>query len=107
MRSGWSSGSIYSVLLVSGWFAVSKAIIPDAQEHFLTPSARRDTHPFGGLGLKTRKSREFAATDFFNKPLSLPLIQYLAVTGIDEAPINPAGSRIRNRETPISPGSGR
>ena len=24
------------------------------KEHLLTPSARRDTHPFGGLGLKTR-----------------------------------------------------
>ena len=37
--------------LVSGWFSVSKTIIPEAQEHFLTPLARRDTHPFGGLGL--------------------------------------------------------
>ena len=26
-------------------------IIPDAQEHFLTPSPRRNTHLFGGLGL--------------------------------------------------------
>ena len=52
MRSGWSSGSIFWVLLVSGWFCLSKTIIPDAQEHFLTPSARRDTHLFGGLGLR-------------------------------------------------------
>ena len=40
------------MLPVSGWFPVPKTIIPEAQEHFLTPSARRDTHPFGGLGLK-------------------------------------------------------
>ena len=39
------------VLLVSGWFSVSKTIIPEAQEHFLNSSARRDTHLFGGLGL--------------------------------------------------------
>ena len=51
-----SGGSIYRVLLVSGWFAVSQTIIPEAQEHFLTPTARRDTHLFGGLGL-TRRSR--------------------------------------------------
>ena len=51
MRSGWLRGSLYWVLLVSGWFCLSKTIIPDAQEHFLTPSARRNTHPFGGLGL--------------------------------------------------------
>ena len=43
--------SCYWVLLVSGWFCVSKTIIPDAQEHFLTPSPRRNTHLFGGLGL--------------------------------------------------------
>ena len=54
MRSGWSSGSICWVLLVSGRFAVSQTIIPEAQEHFLTPSAHRDTHIFGGLGFKTR-----------------------------------------------------
>ena len=51
MRSGWSSASICWVLLVSGRFAVSQTIIPEAQEHFLTPSAHRDTHIFGGLGL--------------------------------------------------------
>ena len=39
------------MLLAWGRFPVSKAIIPDAQEHFLTPSAHRDTHLFGGLGL--------------------------------------------------------
>ena len=27
------------MLLVSGWFAVSQTIIPEAQEHFLTPLA--------------------------------------------------------------------
>ena len=51
MRSGWWRGSIYWVLLVSGWFSISKTIIPDAQEHFLTHSTRRDTHLFGGFGL--------------------------------------------------------
>ena len=51
MRSGWSSASIFWVLLAWGRFPVSKAIIPDAQEHFLTPSAHRDTHLFGGLGV--------------------------------------------------------
>ena len=40
------------MLLAWGRFPVSKAIIPDAQEHFLTPSAHRDTHLFGGLGLR-------------------------------------------------------
>ena len=39
------------MLLAWGRFPVSKAIIPDGQEHFLTPSAHRDTHIFGGLGL--------------------------------------------------------
>ena len=48
----WSSGSIFWVLLVSGWIPLSKSIIPDAQEHFLTPSPRRHTHLFGGLGLR-------------------------------------------------------
>ena len=52
MRLGWLSGNIHWVLLVWGWFCVSKTIIPDAQEHFLTPSARRDIHLFGGLGLR-------------------------------------------------------
>ena len=51
MPSGCSSGSIYWVLLVWGCFSVSKTIIPEAPEHFLTSSARRDTHLFGGLGL--------------------------------------------------------
>ena len=54
MRSGSSRDSIRSVLFLWGRFAVvSQTIIPEAQEHFLTPSARRDTHPFGGLGLRT------------------------------------------------------
>ena len=51
MRSGWLSDSIFWVLLAWGRFGVTKAIIPDGPEHFLTPSARRDTHLFGGLGL--------------------------------------------------------
>ena len=29
---------------------VAETIIPEAKEHFLTPSARRDAHFFGGLG---------------------------------------------------------
>ena len=49
--------SCYWVLLVSGRFGVSKTIIPEAQEHFLTPPARRDTHPFGGLRLKLIQSQ--------------------------------------------------
>ena len=42
------------MLLVSGRFPLSKTIIPEAeaQEHFLTPSPRRDDHPIGGLGLR-------------------------------------------------------
>ena len=40
------------MLLVWGSVCVSKTIIPDAQEHFLTPSAHRDTYLFGGLELK-------------------------------------------------------
>ena len=41
-------------LLVWGRFYVAETIIPEAQEHFLTPSARRHTHLFGGLGLQRR-----------------------------------------------------
>ena len=52
MRSGWLRGSIYWVLLVWGSVCVSRTIIPDAQEHFLTPSAHRDTHLFGGLEVR-------------------------------------------------------
>ena len=44
-----------TLLLVWGRFCVWETIIPDAQEHFLTPSARRDTHLIGGLGLRPRK----------------------------------------------------
>ena len=43
IRSGSLRGSIYWVLLVSGRVCLSKTIIPEAQEHFLTPLARRDT----------------------------------------------------------------
>ena len=43
-RSGWLRDSIYSVLLVWGRFCVAETIIPETQEHFLTPSARRDSH---------------------------------------------------------------
>ena len=52
MPSGWLRGSIYWVLLVSGWFSVSKTIIPDAQERFLVSSGPCYTPSFGGLGLR-------------------------------------------------------
>ena len=55
MWSGWLRGSIHWVLLVWGRFCVWETIIPDAQEHFLTPSVRRNTHLFGGLGLSVVK----------------------------------------------------
>ena len=58
MGSGWLSGSIYRVLLVWGGFCVSETIIPEAPEHFLTPSTHRDTHLFGGLGLRRNLSRD-------------------------------------------------
>ena len=35
----------------AGQLCVSKTIIPEAQGHFLTTSARRDIHLFGGLGI--------------------------------------------------------
>ena len=54
MQSGWSSGSIYWVLLVWGGVCVFKTIIPEAQEHCLTPSARRHTRLLGGLGLRCK-----------------------------------------------------
>jgi hypothetical protein len=31
-----------------------KTIVPEVRERFLTPSTRRHTHPFGGLGLRAR-----------------------------------------------------
>ena len=40
------------MLLLWGRFALSQTIIPEAKEHFPTPSASPDTHPFGGLGLR-------------------------------------------------------
>ena len=43
--------SSYVAVRVWGRFYVSETIMPEAQEHFLTPSARRHTHLFGGLGL--------------------------------------------------------
>ena len=52
LRGSILRGSIYWVLLVSGRFCVSKTIIPEAPEHFLTSSARRNTHLVGGLGLR-------------------------------------------------------
>ena len=54
IRSGLLRGSIYWVILGLGSVCCYKTIIPEAQEHFLTPSARRDTHLFGGLGLSGR-----------------------------------------------------
>ena len=50
MRLGSLRGSILDAPGLG--FCVSKTIIPEAQEHFLTLSARRDTHLFGGLGLR-------------------------------------------------------
>ena len=40
MPSGCLRGSIYWVLPISGWFSVSKTIIPDAQEHLFAASGR-------------------------------------------------------------------
>ena len=57
MRSGWLRDSIYWVLLVSGWFSVSKTIIPEAQEHFLVSSGPRYTPSFGGLGLSHQSAK--------------------------------------------------
>ena len=51
LRGSIWRGSIYCVLLVWGCFSVSKTIIPDAKEHFLTHSTRRHTYLVGGLGL--------------------------------------------------------
>ena len=65
MRSGWSSGSICWVVLFWGRFAVSQTIIPEAQEHFLTPSAHRDTHPFGGSGFKINNALIYAHRPYF------------------------------------------
>ena len=42
------------MLLVWGRFSVSKTIIPDAQEHFLIHSTRRDTYLVGGLGFSDK-----------------------------------------------------
>ena len=36
MRPGWSSGNIRWVLLVSGWFSLSKTIIPEAVSTFFS-----------------------------------------------------------------------
>ena len=52
LRGSILRGSIYWVLLVWGCFSVSKTIIPDAKEHFLTHSTRRHTYLVGGLGLR-------------------------------------------------------
>ena len=49
-RGGYLIAS-FRVLLAWGRFGVTKAIIPDGPEHFLSPSAHRDTHLFGGLGV--------------------------------------------------------
>ena len=54
MRSGWLRGSSYWVLLFCSRSSVSKTIIPEAKEHFLARLVRRDTHLFGGLGIKQR-----------------------------------------------------
>ena len=92
------------MLLLWGRFAVSQTIIPEAKEHFLTPSAPRDTHLFGGLGLKNTnphivksqspENRVVAQKSFFVRPpeghvepddvfqvpsrLNQPILQYLS-----------------------------
>ena len=55
MRSGWLHSKIFWMLLVWGRLCVSKTIIPEAEEHFFTPSGSRDTHIVGGLGLNAYK----------------------------------------------------
>ena len=55
MGSGWLRSKIFWVILVWGRLCVSKTIIPEAEEHFLTPSGSRDTHIIGGLGLNAYK----------------------------------------------------
>jgi hypothetical protein len=62
LRGSILRGSIYWVLLVWGCFSVSKTIIPDAQEHFLTHSTRRDTHLFGGFGLNCQFNANMSYT---------------------------------------------
>ena len=62
------------MLLVSGRFSLSKTIIPEAQEHFLTPSAHRDTHIFGGLGLSLSFSTAAGPGDQSNKVAAFPKI---------------------------------
>ena len=51
VAAGWIGKRM---LLVWGQFCVAETIIPEAQEHFLTPSARLNTHLFGGLGLRLK-----------------------------------------------------
>ena len=53
--------AVASCLPFRGWICQLSSI-PEAQEHFLTPSARRHTHIFGGLGLKL-KSMGFKTVD--------------------------------------------
>ena len=61
------------MLLVSGWFAVSQTIIPEAQDHFLTPTARRHSYLFGGLGLIRQISDYGFRTDaaYLNNPTAV------------------------------------
>ena len=94
MRSGWSSGSIFWVLLVSGWISLSKTIIPDAQEHFLTPSARRNAHLFGGLGVRQAdKVAPFegakAGTYTYSKRFCHGGIQRAVLVGVPERELLP------------------
>ena len=62
-RRPWR-GSISWVLLLSGWFSVTKTIIREGKEHFLTLSTHRHSHLFGGFGLRGRLDRE--TNRFFN-----------------------------------------
>ena len=67
LRGSILRGSIYWVLLVWGCFSVSKTIIPDPQEHFLTHSTRRHTYLVGGLGLKLLMDAVFGPGNFRNE----------------------------------------
>ena len=99
MRSGWSSGSICWVLLVSGRFAVSQTIIPEAQEHFLNPSAHRDTHIFGGLGFKEAKGEvgldqyEVRKWDGWYRHITLAMLAHACLAVVRRQALEQGGPR--------------
>ena len=85
------------MLLVSGRFAVSQTIIPEAQEHFLTPSAHRDTHIFGGLGV-TRIVTPTAPPRAMPTPTPLPSawrsFEADAITGTNRSGLKTSGRMV-------------